>query len=378
MKFKISSTTLSQNLQAIGKVISNKSPLPILDYFLFQIEEDRLKITASDVETTLQTTLKVENVDSTSGSVAVPARRILDSLKEFAEQPLTLSIDDVSCEITVVWSSGKLSIPGVPGIGYPEQQTLDTENTTSVSLTTGLLGDGISSTVFAVADDSLRPVMNGINIAMSPVNITFVATDAHRLVRFINPTVTSSESTSFILPTKPSVLLRSILPKDNSATVVIEYDTKNVIFNLPSHKLICRLIEGNYPNYNAVIPKDNANKFTIDRQEFMASIRRVSVCSSQASGLIHLAIGGEGIGITAQDVDYNTSAEDFITCEYSGEEMEIGFKAAFLIDILSNIHTREVMIKLSDPTRPGLFIPVNEDEDEKSNILMLLMPMMIK
>ncbi len=378
MKFKISSTILSQNLQAIGKVISNKSPLPILDYFLFQIEEDELKITASDIETTMQTTLKVENVDGAKGSVAVPSRRILDSLKEFAEQPLTLDIDAETCEITVLWGSGKLSIPGVPGIGYPEQQSLSAEGATSVTLTTGLIGEGISSTVFAVADDSLRPVMNGINVALSPESITFVATDAHRLVRLINPTVNSANSTSFILPTKPANLLRSILPKDTAAIVTVEYDEKNVVFSLPSHRLICRLIEGNYPNYNAVIPKDNANNFTVNRTDFMASIRRVSVCSSQASGLIHLNIGEGGIRITAQDLDYNTSAEDFIQCEYNGDSMEIGFKASFLIDILSNIHTTEVMIKLSDPTRPGLFVPVAEDEDEKSNVLMLLMPMMIK
>ncbi len=376
MKFTISSNILSQNLQAIGKVISNKSPLPILDYFLFEVEGDELKITASDIETTLQTTLKIENVDGKSGSVAVPSRRILDSIREFAEQPLTLAIDESTWEIVILWSSGKLSIPGITGIGYPEQQTIKDEAKTSTVITSGLLADGISSTVFAVADDSLRPVMNGINIALSPVNITFVATDAHRLVRFINSTVSNSESTSFILPTKPANLLRSILPKDQSAMVTVEYDDKNVIFTMASHKLICRQIEGNYPNYNAVIPKGNDNKITVDRSSFMASIRRVSVCSSQASGLIRLRLTAEGIGITAQDLDYNTSAEDFIACEYNGAEMEIGFKAPFLIDILSNIHSSEVLIELSDPTRPGLFMPVSDDS-EGSNILMLLMPMMI-
>lgn len=379
MKFTISSSVLSQNLQAIGKVISNKSPLPILDYFLFEIEGDNLKITASDIETTLQSTLKIENVDGQNGSVSVPARRIIDSLKEFAEQPLTLSIDTLSYEITISWSSGKLSIPGVTGIGYPEQQKLSGEELTSTTITSGLLSDGISSTVFAVADDSLRPVMNGINVALSPIHITFVATDAHRLVRLVNSTVTADESSSFILPTKPAQLLRSILPKSQSAMITIEYDNKNVIFTMASHKLICRQIEGNYPNFNAVIPKDNSNKLIVDRQEFMASVRRVSVCSSLASGLIRIKITSEGIGITAQDIDYNTSAEDFIACEYSGDEMEIGFKAPFLIDILSNMHSREVQIELSDPTRPGLFIPLaSEDEkEEASNILMLLMPMTI-
>ncbi len=375
MKFTISSSTLSHNLQAIGKVISNKSTLPILDYFLFKVEDNNLHITASDAETTLQTSLPIENIEQANGSVAVPARRIQDSIKEFAEQPLTLTIDQSSWEIVISWSSGKLSIPGVTGIGYPEQQELSAE-ATSISLTSALLGEGINTTIFATADDSLRPVMNGINIALSPSDITFVATDAHRLVRLINTTVSHEASGSFILPSKPANLLRTILPKDQSAMISVEFDSKNVIFTMPSHRLVCRLIEGNYPNYNAAIPKGNDNKLTIDRLELLASLRRVSVCSSQASGLIRLSLSSEGIAITAQDLDYNTYAEDNIKCDYSGAVMEIGFKASFLIDILSNISTREVLIELSDPTRPGLFMPVDADE-EQSDVLMLLMPMMI-
>ncbi len=375
MKFTVSSSTLSQNLQAIGKVISNKSTLPILDCFLFELEGQELKITASDTETTLQTTITVENTTSENGTVAVPAKRIQESIKEFAEQPLTITVDQSTWEITIAWNSGKLSIPGITGVGYPELQKVE-GTATKTTISTGILQNGITSTVFATADDTLRPVMNGINIALSPSDITFVATDAHRLVRIINTGAQSETETSFILPAKPANLLKSILPRDQKVEISMVFDDKNAIFSMPGHTLICRLIEGNYPNYNAVIPKDNENNLTVDRLELMAALRRVSVCSSQASGLIRLSLSAKGIAITAQDLDFNTSAEDNIACEYGGEPLEIGFKAPFLIDILSNIETQEVMLKLSDPSKPGLFMPVNP-EDETTSTLMLLMPMMI-
>ncbi|MFR9546493.1 MAG: DNA polymerase III subunit beta [Rikenellaceae bacterium] len=376
MKFIVSSSSLAQTLQAIGKVISNKSPLPILDYFLFNLSGGKLYVTASDIETTLVATLEVENVGGEDGLVAVPARRIQDSLKEFAEQPLTLDIDSLSWDITISWRSGKLSLAGITGCGYPEQQVLDSETLNSATFATSILAQGISTTIFATADNSLRPVMNGINVAISTQDITFVATDAHRLVRVINSSVKGAENSSFILPAKPAHLLRSILPKDDSIEVTVEFDSKNVVFTLPSYKMICRQIEGNYPDYNSAIPLNNDNKLTIDRLEFLASLRRVSVCSSQASGLIRLSLTPEGIAITAQDLSFNTSAEDNIACQYVGEDMEIGFKAQFLIDILSNLSTSEVFVELSDPTRPGLFCPV-DSTDEEVSLLMLLMPMMV-
>lgn len=376
MKFTVSSTALSQNLQAIGKVISNKNTLPILDYFLFQIEGKELKITASDIETTLQTTIEIDNIAGVDGSVAVPARRIQDSIKEFAEQPLTIGIDAEKWDITIAWRSGKLSIPGITGVGYPEQPAVDVDTATSIEIPTSVIAEGVTSTIFATADDALRPVMNGINIAISSSEITFVATDAHRLVRFQNTTVTAKADASFILPAKPAALLRSVLPRDEKQVVGVEFDSKNVIFTMPNHRLVCRLIEGNYPNYNAVIPKNNNNKLVVDRGELMAALRRVSVCSNQASGLVRLNLTAKGLAITAQDLDYNTSAEDNIACQYAGEAMEIGFKAPFLIDILSNIRTAEVMLELSDAARPGLFLPV-DSQDEKSTTLMLLMPMVI-
>ncbi len=378
MKFAISSSLLSQSLQGAGKVISNKSSLPILDCFLFTISGDELHITASDSETTLVSTLSIENSGGKDGVVAVPARRIQDSLKEFAQQPLTISVDESSWAITVVWSSGKLTIPGITGVAYPKGQELDAETRTVFAITSGLLAKGINSTIFATADDTLRPVMNGVNIALSPADITFVATDAHRLVRFIDTTVSAEAASSFILPAKPAHLLRSILPKDEEAQINVEYDQKNVIFTMAGAKLICRLIEGNYPNYNAVIPKDNDNNLSVDRVELISALRRVSVCSSAASGLVHLELKDGELIITAQDLDYDTSAEDSIKCDYSGEPLKIGFKAPFLVDILTNIDSQEVLIKFADATRPGLFMPVEAgDEKSSTSVLMLLMPLMV-
>ncbi|MFI3298250.1 MAG: DNA polymerase III subunit beta [Rikenellaceae bacterium] len=378
MKFTISSSTLSYNLQGAGKVINNKSTLPILDCFLFSVEGNELRVTASDGETTLSKTLPIDNLESRDGVVAIPARRIQDSIKEFAEQPLTISIDEENWGITVVWSSGKLTIPGITGIAYPKAQSLNEEQLTSFSITSGLLNKGITSTIFATADDSLRPVMNGINIALSPSDITFVATDAHRLVRFVDSEVSAQGVSSFILPAKPAHLLRSLLPKDESAEVSVQYDHKNVIFTMDKATLVCRLIEGNFPNYNAVIPKNNDNNLSVDRLELLSALRRVSVCSSASSGLVHLDLNDNVLTITAQDLDYDTSAMDSIQCEYSGDPLKIGFKSPFLLDILSNLDCSDILVKFSDASRPGLFMPVESDENESTtSVLMLLMPLFL-
>lgn len=375
MKFTISSNLLSSHLGSIGKVISNKNTLPILDYFLFELEGNQLKITASDLETTLIATVDVDN-QGKDGAVAIPARRITDSIKEFSEQPLTISVNQDNWEVIISWKSGRVSIPGITGMGYPEQQTINSDSATTVIVPAALLSDGIVSTIFATAADQLRPVMNGINIAFTSTEVTFVATDAHRLVRFQNRSIQTQEPASFILPEKPANLLKNILPKDGEQPIEISFDNKNVIFILPKHRLVCRLIEGNYPNYNAVIPKNNPNKVTIDRLELLTAIKRVSVCSNQASGLIRFVLTNSNLNLTAQDLDYSTSAEDNISCQYDADDIEIGFKAAFLLDLLSNIHTQEVVIELADATRPGLFTPADE-QDENRSLLMLLMPMMI-
>lgn len=375
MKFSISSSLLSGNLQSIGKVISNKNTLPILDYFLFELSGNQLKITASDLETTLISTLEVTNLDG-DGIVAIPARKITDSIKEFSEQPLTFTIDKETWEITIQWKTGKLSIPGITGLGYPELPELDGERTTSFEIPAPSLADGINQTLFAAADDELRPVMNGINIVLSDKDLTFVATDAHRLALYKNAAITVPDGASFILPKKPANLLKNILSRDEEDKTIVNFDQKNAVFTLPNHKIVCRLIEGNYPNFNAVIPQGNPNKVIVDRIELLNSIKRVSVCSNQANQLIKLSLTAGNINLSAQDLDYSASAEDNISCNYDGMPLEIGFRSSFLLDLLGNIHSQEVSIELADSTRPGLFFPAEASEDGKS-LLMLLMPMMI-
>lgn len=373
MKFVVSSSALLGLLQTTNKVISSKNTLPILDYFLFDLKEGVLKITASDLETTLVGTLAVENVER-EGLIAVPVKLMLDSLKEFSEQPLTIEANESTWEIVVSWKSGKLTLPGTSGLSYPNLPELNTETKQSLALDVDTLMVGINKTIFATADDELRPVMNGVYINLEPQSVTFVATDAHKLVKYASETAAEATA-SFILPKKPANLLRGLLPKEDGE-ITVEFDDKNVLFRLKNQVLICRLIEGNYPNYNAVIPANNPNKVFVDRLELLNAIRRVAVCSNQSTNLIKLDISKGTINLTAQDLDFSVSAQESLTCDYEGEDIVIGFKSTFLIEILSNIETTTVLVELADSTRAGVFKPVY-DQQPSNDTLMLLMPMMI-
>ena len=373
MKFVVSSSALLGLLQTTNKVISSKNTLPILDYFLFDLKEGVLKITASDLETTLVGTLAVENVER-EGLIAVPVKLMLDSLKEFSEQPLTIEANESTWEIVVSWKSGKLRLPGTSGLSYPNLPELNAETKQSLALDVDTLMVGINKTIFATADDELRPVMNGVYINLEPQSVTFVATDAHKLVKYASETAAEATA-SFILPKKPANLLRGLLPKEDGE-ITVEFDDKNVLFRLKNQVLICRLIEGNYPNYNAVIPANNPNKVFVDRLELLNAIRRVAVCSNQSTNLIKLDISKGTINLTAQDLDFSVSAQESLLCDYEGEDIVIGFKSTFLIEILSNIETTTVLVELADSTRAGVFKPVY-DQQPSNDTLMLLMPMMI-
>ena len=373
MKFVVSSSALLGRLQTTNKVISSKNTLPILDYFLFDLKEGVLKITASDLETTLVGTLAVENVER-EGLIAVPVKLMLDSLKEFSEQPLTIEANESTWEIVVSWKSGKLTLPGTSGLSYPNLPELNAETKQSLALDVDTLMVGINKTIFATADDELRPVMNGVYINLEPQSVTFVATDAHKLVKYASETAAEATA-SFILPKKPANLLRGLLPKEDGE-ITVEFDDKNVLFRLKNQVLICRLIEGNYPNYNAVIPANNPNKVFVDRLELLNAIRRVAVCSNQSTNLIKLDISKGTINLTAQDLDFSVSAQESLPCDYEGEDIVIGFKSTFLIEILSNIETTTVLVELADSTRAGVFKPVY-DQQPSNDTLMLLMPMMI-
>ncbi|MBP3549799.1 MAG: DNA polymerase III subunit beta [Rikenellaceae bacterium] len=372
MKFSVSSSALLSLLATTGKVISNKNQLPILDYFLFELRDGRLKVTASDLETTLIGSIEVDNIEQ-EGVIAAPARLMLDSLKEFPEMPLTIEVNDSTWEIKICWNSGVSSIPGVSGMSYPALPAL-AEDKKEIEFDVDTLVAGINKTIFATADDELRPVMNGVFINIQPEATTFVGTDAHKLVRY-TAEAQSEVAASFILPKKPANLLKSVLLKEDDA-IKVSFDNKNVIFELTSHTLVCRLIEGNYPNYNAVIPTANPNKVLIDRIELLNGIKRVAVCSNQATNLIRMDVAGNTVNLTAQDLDFSVSAKESLSCSYDGEPITIGFKSTFLVEILANTETPTVQIELADSTRAGVFKPVYDDK-QNSDTLMLLMPMMI-
>ena len=374
MKFVVSSTELLGHLQAISRVISSKNTLPILDNFLFSISGNDLEITASDLESTLITRMRLDNITG-SGTIALPARILLDTLKEFSEQPLTFDVNPDTLAVVINSENGRFSIVGQNGIDFPVLPVIKKEKRFTFNLAADVLLAGISRTLFATADDELRPVMGGILVEASSEKLTFVASDAHKLVRYQRSDARADDSASFILPKKPASLLKNILPKE-SGVVSVEFDDRNAFFNLSDYKVVCRLVEGNYPNYNSVIPKNNPRKVRIDRLEFYNILRRVSVFSNQASNLVKLQFTPNQITVSAQDVDFSISAYERHKCLYEGDDMEIGFKSVFLLEILSNIASQDVLIELADPTRAGLFLPA-ETSNEAEDLLMLLMPMMI-
>ncbi|MEI7830877.1 MAG: DNA polymerase III subunit beta [Prolixibacteraceae bacterium] len=373
MKFVVSSTELLKHLNAISRVISSKNTLPILDNFLFRLVGKSLSVTASDLETTLITTMELDHSED-DGLVALPAKILLETLKEFPEQPLSFQLDPDTMGMSILSANGKFAIPGQNGEEFPNQPTLNAEHFT-INVPHDVLLNGINKTLFATADDELRPVMNGINIEISPVEMTFVASDAHKLVRYKRTDAKSDNDASFILPKKPASLLKNLLPKEDF-DVILEFDEKNAIFQLTGFKMVCRLVEGRYPAYNSVIPVNNPNKLLIDRVEFYNTLRRVSVFANQASNLVRLKLTASELIVSAQDIDFAISAVEKIKCDFDGQEMEIGFKSTFLIEILANLASTEVKMMLSDPSRAGLLLPA-EQEFEHEDVLMLLMPMMI-
>ncbi len=374
MKFVVSSSDLLSHLQAISRVISNKNTLPILDNFLFHMDGSNLEITASDLESTLITRMNLQNA-SESGSVAIPAKILLDTLKEFADQPLTFDIDTDSYSIVINSENGRFSVVGQNASDFPQLPAIKSDRKNSMRVSYDVLLNGINKTLFATADDELRPVMNGIFIELGGDNLIFVASDSHKLVRYKRNDVKPGINASFILPKKPASLLKNILPKESN-DITIEFDEKNAIFTLTNYTLVCRLVEGNYPSYNSVIPVGNPNKLRLDRLEFYNSLRRVSVFANQASNLVKLQLTGNQLTISAQDIDFSISAYERIKSTYDGDDMEIGFKSVFLIEILSNLTSGDVIFELSDPSRAGIMVPA-EVETDGEDILMLLMPMMI-
>ena len=372
MRFDVSSTALLSRLQAVGKVIASKNTLPILDNFLFQLEGNVLTVTASDVETRLVTSVEVMNAQG-SGLFCVSAKMLLEPLKELPEQPLTFDVNDANLEVFIHFQNGKYNFIGQKGDTYPQQKPLSEQAVEEVIDAQQLL-NGISRSLFATADDELRPVMNGIYFDFHTDDLTFVASDGHKLVRLRNLSVKSEERASFILPKKPATLLKNLLAKEDGV-VRLQFDDNNAYVHCVNFEMVCRLIEGRYPNYNSVIPKENPFQVTIDRLSLLNALKRVSVFSNQSSSLIKLHLKDNLLTVSAQDIDFSTSAEERISCAYEGDELSIGFKATYLIDILGNLSSTDVILQLADPSRAGLIFPSENEENE--DFLMLLMPMML-
>jgi len=374
MKFIVSSTDLLTHLQAISKVISSKNALPILDNFLFNMNGSDLTITASDLETTLITSMVVDNSEG-KGSIAIEAKRLTDTLKEFPEQPLTFECDLETLSVDIYSENGKFSVVGQSGEDFPVVPSIKTNKSTTLRVPAELLLSGIVKTLYATADDELRPVMNGIFFEFTTDKLTFVASDAHKLVRYRRKDVKAEKDSKFILPKKPASLLKNILSKEEQ-DVTLQFDEKNAFFTLQNYKLICRLTEGQYPNYESVIPVDNPNILTVNRVDLHNTIKRVAVFSNQASNLIRIKLEPSQLTISAQDLDFSISAYERINGQYEGDEMEIGFKSVFLSEILANINGSEINFTFSDPSKAGVITPtVHEIDDEE--ILVLIMPMMI-
>ncbi|MGL4331230.1 MAG: DNA polymerase III subunit beta [Bacteroidales bacterium] len=372
MKFVVSSTDFLAHLQTIGRVINSKNTIPILDSFLFTLDQDVLTIKASDGETTLETSIRVADAEG-SGLFAIPAKMLVDPIRELPEQPLVFEINDTNLEVFIYFQNGKYNLIGQSGETYPMSPEL-TANSLSLKTDVEMLLNGVTKTLFATADDELRPVMNGIYFDIDQESITFVASDSHKLVRFKNAMIRSEMKSSFILPKKPANMLKNILPKEEGE-VTIQFDDRNAYFTFSNYRMICRLIEGRFPNYNAVIPQASPFKLIIDRVLLMAALRRVSHFSNQASNLVKLQISENQIVISAQDIDFSTAAEERLTCQYSDSPINIGFKSSFLVEILNNINSTEICLELTDSSRAGVITPLEQNEGE--DLLMLLMPMML-
>ena len=372
MNFKVSSSALTSRLQAISRVINPKSIYPILEDFLFRIGSGKLIATAADGDTTLET--EIELIESEGkGRIALNAKTILDALKEIPEQPLEFSINESSYETVIKYQNGEYLMVGQNADEYPGTANFPGEKV-SIEIEAPILADGLTRTIFATADDDLRPVMSGIYFDIDEEGITFVASDGHKLVCCKNATLSGKVKSSFILPKKPASLFRSIIGKE-AETIKIEFDSRIARFVLEDFHMVCRLIDGHYPNYLSVIPRNNPYHLTIDRQTLVNALRRVSVFAPEGSGLVKFRIEENNVHISTQDIDFSTSANETLTCQYEGVAMSIGFKANFLIEILNNIPGQEITIWLADPSRAGVFIPTEQSDNE--NLLMLLMPMVL-
>ena len=373
MKFIVSSLKLLKAVQSLSGVINSNNTLPILDDFLFNISDNELRITASDLETTMIVTIQPDLVEG-AGEVTIPARLLIDILKNFPDIPVSFNIDESTLAIEITTGEGRYKMVGHKSDEFPKVPVLQEPMTWEIPA--DVLACGFEKTVFATGNDEIRPVMTGVFMEMTNNGLNFVATDAHKLVRYRRLDIKTDTLASFIVPKKPINQLKSALAGKADETVVVEFNKTNASFTMSGFKLVCRLIDGKYPNYEAVIPKANPNKLTIDRQLLLSAIRRVAIFSSKATHQIRFKIAGQELTLTAEDLDYYNEAKERLACNYSGDDMEIGFNSRFFQEMLGNLSQQEILLEMSAPNRAGLILPIdNQNADE--DILMLLMPVML-
>ena len=372
MRFNISSNTLSNRLLTLSKVINSKNSLPILDDFLFEVTNGQLVITASDSENVMTSLLPLDESEG-EGSFAVSNHTIIDAVKELPEQPLNIDVNFDEMKMYITYQNGSYNFPVQNADEYPKAQPVS-DSATTITINASILVDNINRSLFATAQDELRPVMNGIYFDLTADSLAIVSSDGHKLVRNKNYSVKSDAAASFILPKKPAQLLKAVLSKDGG-DVVLKFDDRSAEISFTDGKLVCRLIEGRYPNYNSVIPQNNPNLVTIDRKSLLGALRRVLPFASDSSQLIRFHLDNGHMELNAEDIDFATSAKESITCEYGGQPMSIGFKGSSMVEILNNLEGDEIQIQLADPSRAGVIIPIEQPENE--DVLMLIMPMLL-
>ena len=370
MKFFVSSSVLLKQLSAVNGVIANNPIVPILENFLFQIEQNQLIVTASDLQTVMITTLAIESTDS--GAIAVPARLLLDTLRGLPDQPVTFKIDKDTFGTEIITENGRYKLSGENPIDFPKVPQVT--KSISVSIPADVLGSAIANTIFAVSNDDLRPAMTGVYVQLSAEYTNFVATDGHRLIRYRRTDMKSEHESTMIIPRKALTLLKATLPSDDT-TVTADFSSANAFFSFNNIRMICRLIDERFPDYENAIPQNNPNVMTINRSEFLGSLKRISIYSNKTTHQIRLKLAQNDLVVSAEDLDYSNEANEKLVCDYEGDEMEIGFNAKFMVEMLGNISSNMISLEMSQPNRAGLIIP--SDKKENEDILLLVMPVML-
>ena len=371
MQFIVSSSTLLKQLQVLFGVVNTNNTLPILDNFLFNLSDNTLQITVSDIETIMSSSIEVQS--EYKGVIALNARLLLDVVKTFPEQPLTFIVNEDNNTVEISSDHGKYDMAFYNGKDFPEAVSIESPTTTTIS--SEILATAITHTVFAAGNDDLRPVMSGVFFEFTPEEFSFVATDAHKLVKYTRTDLKSDVSAEFIMPKKPLSILKGILGNTES-DVEIEFNESNAKFSFDDISITCRLIDGKYPNYDAVIPKENPNRLIVNRASFLNSVKRASIFSSKSTHQIRLKMAGTELNISAEDVDFSNKADERLTCNYEGDDMQIGFNSRFLSEMLNNLDSEDILIEMSVPNRAGILTPIDGKEDGE-DILMLVMPVML-